>query len=210
MGVTSLGLAGKGGPFYTVYRLRFILISCALLYLSVGSPNCLFLWAIYEAGLFLFLGMVVKSRAGRRIRYYYLLQSGGSALFLVGYLTASPIVAGVGLIVKLGLRPVHFWVPLLGLKMDWVGLSLMLVWQKSFPLLGLLFLPGLRKLFLVGVGVLRALVGAVGGLSLSSPQLILTYSSVAHLGWVVGLGAYSPPMAVVYFLVYGLSLLSLV
>ena len=61
----------------------------------------------------------------------------------------------------------------------------------------------------MGVGVFRALVGALGGLRFADPQSVLRFSSVRHLGWVIVVCAYSPFIAGNYFLVYGLTLIVL-
>lgn len=95
-----------------------MVISGVVLFLVAGSPNCLFVWACYEAGLFLFLGVVIKSRLARPVRHYYLIQSVGSALFILGYLSARPALVAVGLTSKLGVGPLHFWVPAIALKLD--------------------------------------------------------------------------------------------
>ena len=101
-----------------MYRSGFIVTSCVCLLLVFRAPNILFMWAIYEAGLFLFLGLVVKSRTARNVGHYYLVQSSGSALFLMGYLIANPVLVGAGLTIKLGLRPIHFWVPIIAFDLD--------------------------------------------------------------------------------------------
>lgn len=70
-------------------------------------------------------------------------------------------------------------------------------------------MPGVSKAYLVGVGISRALVGAVGGLGFSSPQLVLRFSSIRHLGWVIVICSFSPSLAGVYFLAYRVTLSSL-
>lgn len=131
---------------------------------------------------------------------YFLVQSIGSALLLNGALinlnyngtifvrglTAieiSIIICVIGLIVKVGLIPFHFWVPRVIGGVSWEACFVLRVWQKVGPLLVLVtFIEGPIMQVLIVSGCMGRLVGGLGGFAQTQVRAILGYSSINHSG----------------------------
>ncbi len=109
-------------------------------------------------------------------------------------------LAGLG--VKLGLVPLHMWMPLaygaapsaagavLGGSMVNAGL---IGWLRFLPL-GEAVLPGWGQA-LVALGLAAAFLGVVAGLAQREARVVLAYSSISQMGWItaaVGAGLLAP------------------
>nr|ACF20487.1 NADH dehydrogenase subunit 2 [Enyalioides laticeps] len=90
------------------------------------------------------------------------------------------------LALKLGLAPMHFWLPevLQGATMKTA--LIISTWQKLAPM-ALMFLTvnNLSTTILLTTGTASALIGGWAGLNQTQTRKIMAYSSIAHLGWMV-------------------------
>nr|YP_004222547.1 NADH dehydrogenase subunit 2 [Micromelo undatus]ABK92265.1 NADH dehydrogenase subunit 2 [Micromelo undatus] len=188
---------------------------------SVSSPNWILCWAGMEISFLgviplLFVGtgyMSLNKEAGMK---YFCIQAMGSALLLLGgLLLYQELVVSLGLwvillglLLKLGIFPGHFWVPSVASGVSWAALFLLLTWQKIPPLALMVnfinIYTYMTGLFLL-LGALSALVGALIGINSTQVRVMLAASSVSHAGWMC-IGAVFGGMWL-YFLVYCFSLL---
>nr|YP_010500936.1 NADH dehydrogenase subunit 2 [Oliotius oligolepis]UXB60613.1 NADH dehydrogenase subunit 2 [Oliotius oligolepis] len=101
----------------------------------------------------------------------------------------------MALALKIGLSPMHFWLPevLQGLNLT-TGLILS-TWQKLAPLaLIIQTAQNIDPTLLTLLGITSTLVGGWGGLNQTQLRKILAYSSIAHMGWMVIVIQYSPQL----------------
>ena len=101
--------------------------------------------------------------------------------FILGVI--SPLVIILGVILKLGVFPFHYWVPSVIAGIEWEMCFIVRVWQK----LALLYVASniIRPVngpLLVVVGCLSSLVGGLGGMRQTRVRRLLGYSSVNHRG----------------------------
>nr|UAM92215.1 NADH dehydrogenase subunit 2 [Branchinecta gaini] len=172
-----------------------ILIISYILILS--SSSWMGLWMALELNTLSFTPILVKSDKEVSIKYF-LIQSLASVLFLSGVLHPNMencIV--IGLLLKIGVAPLHLWIPSLSKFMQWNSLLFLLTLQKLGPLWGVLML----NFTSTNVIILSALIGSIGGITQSNIRLLLSYSSIAHLAWIF-LCMTSMSMVSTYFLVY--------
>nr|UBX38441.1 NADH dehydrogenase subunit 2 [Branchinecta paludosa] len=173
----------------------FILITSYALVLS--SSSWMGLWLALELNTLSFTPILVKTDKEVSIKYF-LVQSLGSVLFLSGIL--HPIMENciiVGLLLKIGVAPLHLWIPSLSKFMQWSTLLFLLTLQKLGPLWGILMLNYTST----NVITLSALIGSIGGITQSNIRLLLAYSSITHLAWIF-LCLSSASMVFSYFLIY--------
>nr|BBF17078.1 NADH dehydrogenase subunit 2 [Chirocentrus dorab] len=112
-------------------------------------------------------------------------------------------MALMALAMKMGLAPLHLWLPevIQGVTLP-VGL-LLSTWQKLAPLaLVLQVAPNAHPHALTTLGILSTLAGGWGGLNQTQLRKVLAYSSVAHLGWTVIVVQMAPQMALLAFFTY--------
>nr|AAL16587.1 NADH dehydrogenase subunit 2 [Microdesmus longipinnis] len=111
-------------------------------------------------------------------------------------------MAILALSMKVGLAPLHTWLPevLQGLDMT-TGLILS-TWQKLAPFALLLQLPLQNQPLLTLMALSSTLVGGWGGLNQTHLRKVLAYSSIAHLGWMVLVLQFYPTLTALALLLY--------
>nr|YP_009236463.1 NADH dehydrogenase subunit 2 [Scolopsis vosmeri]AMH85774.1 NADH dehydrogenase subunit 2 [Scolopsis vosmeri] len=111
-------------------------------------------------------------------------------------------VITLALALKLGLAPLHSWLPEVLQGLDLTTGLLLSTWQKLAPFALLIQLaPGNSPLLLV-LGLSSTLIGGWGGLNQTQLRKVLAYSSVAHLGWMTLVVQYSSSLTLLTLLVY--------
>nr|YP_010271952.1 NADH dehydrogenase subunit 2 [Myxine fernholmi]UKB88176.1 NADH dehydrogenase subunit 2 [Myxine fernholmi] len=110
----------------------------------------------------------------------------------------------LALLLKLGLAPLHFWLPevLQGVSLH-MGL-IITTWQKLAPLTLLIQVSSnLNNMYiLISISVMSVLIGGLGGLNQTQLRKLLAYSSISHMGWIVGVMAVSTTLSWVTTVVY--------
>nr|ALH07406.1 NADH dehydrogenase subunit 2 [Carcharias taurus] len=176
----------------------------------IGS-HWLLVWMGLEINTLAIIPLMIHQHHPRAVEAstkYFITQATASALLLFASITnawtsgewslieminpSSATLVTIALALKIGLAPLHFWLPevLQGLNLT-TGLILS-TWQKLAPFAILLQLyPSLNPNLLVFLGVLSTMVGAWGGLNQTQLRKILAYSSIAHLGWMITILHYS-------------------
>nr|AAU29588.1 NADH dehydrogenase subunit 2 [Bathybates graueri] len=108
----------------------------------------------------------------------------------------------LALALKIGLAPIHAWLPevLQGLDLT-MGLILS-TWQKLAPFALILQIQPSNPTLLIILGLASTLVGGWGGLNQTQLRKILAYSSIAHLGWMILVLQFSPSITLLTLLIY--------
>jgi NADH-ubiquinone oxidoreductase chain 2 len=98
-------------------------------------------------------------------------------------------ILAIRLLLKLGAAPCHFWFPSTITSINWINCLILCTWQKLGPL-ALLIFPFTNtyqlKPILIAVASLNAIIGGLLGINQSHIRAILAYSSITHIGWVIG------------------------
>ena len=179
------------------------------LFLGLRTRGFLFLWISLEINLLGFL-LWIKGRQdpSAELIKYFVVQRLGSVLVLMG-LVANELIGWreraivLGLILKLGLAPLHLWFIHILKSLKLIRLFLLFTAQKLLPLLALVSLLTLkRRRVLI---LTRLLFGRLGALFQSSWKEVLGYSSVFTGAWFI-LSFTQVEVILLFFLVYATSL----
>nr|AHA81954.1 NADH dehydrogenase subunit 2 [Etheostoma cf. spectabile TJN-2011b]AHA81955.1 NADH dehydrogenase subunit 2 [Etheostoma cf. spectabile TJN-2011b] len=114
----------------------------------------------------------------------------------------------LALALKIGLAPVHSWLPEVLQGLDLVTGLVLSTWQKLAPFALLLQLQPANSAILIALGLASTLVGGWGGLNQTQLRKILAYSSIAHLGWMILILQFSPSLTLLTLLTYFVMTLS--
>nr|YP_009353889.1 NADH dehydrogenase subunit 2 [Laternula truncata]AQZ26187.1 NADH dehydrogenase subunit 2 [Laternula truncata] len=206
----------------------FLVISIFGIIICLSSPHWFGVWFGLELNLIGFIPVMAGQRSSSEIEScvkYFLAQGVGSGLLMLGavgmWITGSVVevltppncnwfwtVMVIGLLLKLGVAPFHFWVPGTMAGISWMACLLLSSVQKIGPLFCFSYILS-NKWALVWVGGLSALVGGVGGCFQTRLRPLLGYSSISHMGWCVGAMVESINYGAYYFLLYLVSILGL-
>nr|QHN51660.1 NADH dehydrogenase subunit 2 [Ammodytes tobianus] len=108
----------------------------------------------------------------------------------------------IALALKIGLAPVHSWLPEVLQGLDLTTGLILSTWQKLAPFALLVQIQPTNSTVLVALGVASTLVGGWGGLNQTQLRKILAYSSIAHLGWMILVLQFSPSLTLLALLTY--------
>nr|WIM35151.1 NADH dehydrogenase subunit 2 [Pristipomoides argyrogrammicus] len=108
----------------------------------------------------------------------------------------------IALALKIGLAPLHSWLPEVLQGLDLTTGLVLSTWQKLAPFALLLQIQPTNSTILVILGLTSTLVGGWGGLNQTQLRKILAYSSIAHLGWMVLILQFSPSLTLLALVTY--------
>nr|YP_010389671.1 NADH dehydrogenase subunit 2 [Upeneus sulphureus]UPT34445.1 NADH dehydrogenase subunit 2 [Upeneus sulphureus] len=194
---------------------------------TFASSHWLVAWMGLEINTLAILPLMARRHHPRAVEAttkYFLIQVTGAALLLFAacsnaWLTGewdikqsdstyATTMAMTGLALKLGLAPMHVWLPevLQGLDLS-IGL-IVSTWQKLAPLILLIQVTPSDSKLLIILGVASTLLAGWAGLNQTQVRKILAYSSIAHLGWMVVVLQFSFALTLLTLLIYSVMTIS--
>nr|AAD13251.1 NADH dehydrogenase subunit 2 [Cyprinella pyrrhomelas] len=109
----------------------------------------------------------------------------------------------VALSLKIGLAPMHFWMPEVLQGLDLLTGLILSTWQKLAPFaLIIQTAQAFDPLLLTALGLTSTLVGGWGGLNQTQLRKVLAYSSIAHMGWMIIILQHAPHLTFLALLTY--------
>nr|UHU35477.1 NADH dehydrogenase subunit 2 [Odorrana liboensis]UHU35478.1 NADH dehydrogenase subunit 2 [Odorrana liboensis]UHU35479.1 NADH dehydrogenase subunit 2 [Odorrana liboensis] len=189
--------------------------------LTLSSYHWIIAWIGLEINTLAIIPIMTKTPHPRAIEAatkYFLTQAAASTLLLfsclmnawqtgeweIMSLTDLPMNSlSLALMMKLGLAPLHFWMPevLQGVSLP-TGLILS-TWQKIPPMILLIQTSHLVNLNLMTLMALTSImIGGWGGIGQTQLRKIMAFSSIGHLGWVIIILKFDPRLSMFSFIVY--------
>nr|ABM17005.1 NADH dehydrogenase subunit 2 [Etheostoma punctulatum] len=195
--------------------------------LTFASSHWLLAWMGLEMNTLAIIPLMAQHHHPRAVEAttkYFLVQATGAAMILFASTTNAwltgqwdvqqmthplPItVITLALALKIGLAPVHSWLPEVLQGLDLVTGLVLSTWQKLAPFALLLQIQPTSSTILIALGLASTLVGGWGGLNQTQLRKILAYSSIAHLGWMILVLQFSPSLTLLTLLTYFIMTLS--
>nr|YP_010262533.1 NADH dehydrogenase subunit 2 [Xiurenbagrus dorsalis]UIX23295.1 NADH dehydrogenase subunit 2 [Xiurenbagrus dorsalis] len=116
---------------------------------------------------------------------------------------AATTLLTMALALKLGLAPMHFWLPPVMQGLDLTTGLILTTWQKLAPFaLIVQMAPFTPPQLPMALGLLSIITGGWGGLNQTQLRKILAYSSIAHLGWMMLVAQLKPQLTMLALLMY--------
>nr|BAU45768.1 NADH dehydrogenase subunit 2 [Cobitis sp. CBM-ZF-12302] len=182
--------------------------------LTFASSHWLLAWMGLEINTLAIIPLMAQHHHPRAVEAttkYFLTQATAAAMILFAATTnawimgewdinslshplASTLVI-MALALKIGLAPVHFWLPEVLQGLDLLTGLILSTWQKLAPFaLIIQVAPTINPYLLTSLGLLSTLVGGWGGLNQTQLRKILAYSSIAHMGWMIIVLQFTPQL----------------
>lgn len=197
----------------------FILIMITGTIVTLSSSHWITIWVGLEINLIGFLPLInIKGKtleAEASIKYFIIQRIRSrvliiSSLILYNYSISWYSIFNnnilntliiLSLIIKLGGVPLHFWLPNITKQITWLILFLILTWQKIAPLFILTLINNNINIIII-VSILSTLIASILILNQTNIQLIITYSSISHLGWILSIIIINSSLTFIYFINY--------
>nr|YP_010158044.1 NADH dehydrogenase subunit 2 [Plectropomus laevis]QRG29991.1 NADH dehydrogenase subunit 2 [Plectropomus laevis] len=189
--------------------------------LTLTSSHWLLAWMGLEINTLAIIPLMAQHHHPRAVEAttkYFLTQATGAATLLFASTTNAwltgeweiqqmthPIPATMiimALSLKIGLAPLHTWLPEVLQGLDLTTGLIMSTWQKLGPFALLLQMQPAHPTILVILGLISTLTGGWGGLNQTQLRKILAYSSIAHLGWMMLVLQFSPSLTLLTLMTY--------
>nr|APQ47181.1 NADH dehydrogenase subunit 2 [Anolis sp. Z SP-2016] len=117
--------------------------------------------------------------------------------------TPSNILLTLALTMKLGLAPLHFWLPEVLQGSTLPTALIITTWQKLAPMsLIYMTINSLSTTLLLMLGLLSSMVGGWGGLNQTQTRKIMAFSSVSHLGWMMTVASIMTNILILNLMIY--------
>ena len=197
------------------FKLLFAVTTVIGAAISLTSSNLLWAFVGLELGTFSFIALIqwghTHSPAESSSRYF-ISQTSGSFIFIAGCLiiinssdwtNTTGLIIFIGLAIKIGVAPIHFWVPSIIARLRWEIIALVSTLQKAAPL-GLIshVIQWVDPTAPILFAACRAVIGAIGGFGQVSLRILIAYSSISHVGWLTLARIFRGPIAWYYLATY--------
>nr|YP_010704292.1 NADH dehydrogenase subunit 2 [Dictyosoma tongyeongensis]WCP11118.1 NADH dehydrogenase subunit 2 [Dictyosoma tongyeongensis] len=189
--------------------------------ITFASSHWLLAWMGLEMNTLAIIPLMAQHHHPRAVEAttkYFLTQATGAAMLLFASTTNAwmtgqwdiqqmshplPVtLITLALALKVGLAPVHAWLPEVLQGLDLTTGLVLSTWQKLAPFALLTQIQPINSTLLIMLGLASTLVGGWGGLNQTQLRKILAYSSIAHLGWMVLVLQFSPSLTLLTLLTY--------
>nr|AGI78305.1 NADH dehydrogenase subunit 2 [Epinephelus epistictus] len=204
------------------YILATLLFSLGLgTTITFASSHWLLAWMGLEINTLAILPLMAQQHHPRAVEAttkYFLTQATAAATLLFASTTnawltgqwdilqmSHPLtttMAILALSLKVGLAPLHTWLPEVLQGLDLTTGLILSTWQKLAPFALLLQIQPVNPSILIMLGITSTFVGGWGGLNQTQLRKILAYSSTAHLGWMILVLQFSPSLTLLTLLTY--------
>nr|YP_001382309.1 NADH dehydrogenase subunit 2 [Vampyroteuthis infernalis]BAF73637.1 NADH dehydrogenase subunit 2 [Vampyroteuthis infernalis] len=204
----------------------FIIIMMMSTIISLSSSHWLTMWIGLEMNLMALLPLLNIKGKNSEIESsmkYFIIQSMSSSILLMSsimiyYYSLSwysmfndsifSLILMLALLLKLGAAPLHLWLPSITKQMSWLMLFLILTWQKIAPLFMLSFINYYFTTIII-FSLFSVIMGSLMAINQTNMQLIITYSSISHLGWMLSTILINNMTSMIYLMFYILLLIPL-
>nr|YP_008474642.1 NADH dehydrogenase subunit 2 [Variola albimarginata]AGI78266.1 NADH dehydrogenase subunit 2 [Variola albimarginata] len=189
--------------------------------ITFASSHWLLAWMGLEMNTLAIIPLMAQQHHPRAVEAatkYFLTQATGAATLLFASTTNAWLTGQwdiqqmthplpttliiLALSLKVGLAPLHSWLPEVLQGLDLVTGLIMSTWQKLAPFALLIQIQPADPNLLIVLGLTSTLVGGWGGLNQTQLRKILAYSSIAHLGWMILVLQFSPSLTLLTLLTY--------
>nr|AAL10107.1 NADH dehydrogenase subunit 2 [Varanus pilbarensis] len=190
--------------------------------LTMSSHHWISAWLGLELNTLAIIPIISKThhpRATEASTKYFLIQATSSALFLLSGITnayhhgtwdithlsdnLSKIMITTALATKLGLAPIHFWLPEIIQGVPMLTALIITTWQKIAPMALLILTWDLiPSTITLTMGLLSTIIGGLGGLNQTQLRKMMAFSSIAHLGWMITITSIAPNLALFNLILY--------
>lgn len=189
--------------------------------ITFASSHWLLAWIGLEINTLAIIPLIAQQHHPRAVEAttkYFLTQATGAATLLFASTTNAWLTGQwdiqqithplpttliiLALSLKVGLAPLHSWLPEVLQGLDLTTGLIISTWQKLAPFILLIQIQPADPNLLIALGLTSTLVGGWGGLNQTQLRKILAYSSIAHLGWIILILQFSPSLTLLTLLTY--------
>nr|QLY90201.1 NADH dehydrogenase subunit 2 [Halesus radiatus] len=207
--------------YFNSSKILFLSLMMTSTIFSLSSLSMINIWMGMEVNLISFIPLMINKNnnfSSESMMSYFLIQALSSANFLFSSLLIISLtkwfnltaiksililfMMNISLLMKLGAAPFHFWFPKTMSGLNWMNCFILSTWQKILPMITLSYCF-INNLIIL-MAIFSTMIGSIMGLMQTSLQMILTYSSISHIGWMLMALMLKINTWVIYLFIYSL------
>nr|YP_010233987.1 NADH dehydrogenase subunit 2 [Physunio superbus]QTA71670.1 NADH dehydrogenase subunit 2 [Physunio superbus] len=177
----------------TPHKALFMTLMVSSTLMVLSSSNWLTMWMGLEINMMGFIPLMFTRETTNESETavkYLIPQSMGSTIFIATammytYLESAQLLMLIAMCLKLGAAPLHLWFPPVMSGLELSPAFILLTWQKIAPIFVINAMDQNTTNMISMIASISAIWGSIGGLNQTNIQSLLTYSSIAHTGWMI-------------------------
>nr|UZZ43662.1 NADH dehydrogenase subunit 2 [Micrasema sp. XG-2021] len=204
---------------FNLTKMLFMFMMIMSTLFTLSSNSFMNMWMGMEINLISFIPLMVNkfnNLSSQSMMKYFLIQSISSINFLFSSITITYLnkwfynlnylnllilmILNLSLLMKMGAAPFHFWFPKTMKGLTWINCLILSTWQKIIPMI-ILYNSCLMKIIFLSC-IMSALIGSIMGLNQTSLILLMSYSSINHISWMLISLMMNFNLWMIYFFIY--------
>nr|AZL93218.1 NADH dehydrogenase subunit 2 [Eurytoma sp. ZJUH_2016013] len=201
--------------FNYIIFIPMLIISSLMIFIS----NSWFTqWMIMEFNLIGFMSLMIfdKKMNSMNSMNYFLVQSFNSYIFIMFSMNLNFLsellnnmflfLINLCLLTKMGLPPFYIWYVKIMKYLNWMNLFFLMTIQKIIPLIILKNLINFKNLLIMKFNMLNIIymsfLCALFGLNMMNLKMLMSYSSIIQMSWILMLMYFNELICLIYLLIY--------
>nr|YP_010531255.1 NADH dehydrogenase subunit 2 [Athalia tanaoserrula]UXW93568.1 NADH dehydrogenase subunit 2 [Athalia tanaoserrula] len=209
LAINNKNLMNKNTNFilYTMLIISTIIV--------ISSTSWISAWMGLEINMMSFIPLMMNNKnmkTSNSMMMYFIIQSISSSTLMMSMLTMKMMnflsnifistLMTMSLILKLGASPFHWWIPKIINNLSWMNCLILMTWQKIAPI-SLMIQISTKSMIYISA-LMSSLWGAILATNQTSLKMILSYSSINHMGWMMLALMVNLKMTIMYYMFYSL------
>nr|YP_010528136.1 NADH dehydrogenase subunit 2 [Cimbex luteus]QPM99412.2 NADH dehydrogenase subunit 2 [Cimbex luteus]UXW64277.1 NADH dehydrogenase subunit 2 [Cimbex luteus] len=198
----------------------FLLMLMFSTMITINSSSWIGAWMGMEISLLSFIPLMMMKykmfESSNSMMIYFMIQA-SSSCFLLFFTLMNKMefffykidlmnyFIQFSLLMKIGAAPFHWWTPKISNLLNWKICFILLTWQESNPLI-MISLAKFSNLIYYSI-IISLMIGSIIGLNQASLKLIITYSSINHISWLLISMMLNFYIFMIYFIIYIITIL---
>jgi len=112
----------------------------------------------------------------------------------------------LSLLIKLGIPPLHFWLPIISIYIDWIIILILFSIQKIIPFIIISLIIN-NIIIITIIIILRIIIPPFIIFKINNLKKLISYSSINQIGWILLVIIISPKLWLSYLIIYRLTLI---
>nr|QQP21720.1 NADH dehydrogenase subunit 2 [Strongylogaster xanthocera] len=199
------------------FNLMFYMILIMSTLITINSSSWLNAWIGLEINLLSFIPLLMnfskKIKSSNSMMIYFIVQSASSSILISSFLISNiennffkmnlfMNLIQLSILMKLGMIPFHWWTPKMIINLNWMNTFMFLTWQKIGPMY-LMLMTNFNNMIYFSV-IMSMVISTLLGMNQSSLKLILMYSSINHMSWMMVIIFLNNTIFLIYLSIYSM------
>nr|AKK32505.1 NADH dehydrogenase subunit 2 [Aenictopecheidae sp. PJ-2015] len=197
--------------------LFFFMLMLSIL-IMISTNNWFSMWMSLEINMIAFLPIMYEKNYlnSKNMIIYFLIQTMSSMIFIFSMIfmyknymmNMINMIMLMSILMKMGVPPLHLWLPMIMENMNWYNSFLLMTFQKIIPMMIMTYLMNMD--LIIYIVLISAIISAIGGLNETSLQKIMAYSSMNHSSWMILSMKFENKLWIIYLIIYTLIMMMII